>query len=195
MPGFTKIAIKKSFMKLLNLRPINQITVKDIVEDCGINRNSFYYHFSDIPALVEEIVTDEADRIIAEYPAIDSIEECFNAAVRFVIDNKKAVYHIYNSANRDIFVRYLLDICQYVASNYINTVFKETDVMEGDKELIIRFYKCELFGSVIEWLNTGMKLDICAAFSRLCLLRKGMAEEMFKRSAEIKRERAGRIKK
>lgn len=45
MPNFTKKEIKRSFIKLLNEQPLNQISVRDIVEDCGINRNSFYYHF------------------------------------------------------------------------------------------------------------------------------------------------------
>ena len=54
--SLTKRAIRASFLKLLNERPLNKITVKDIVEDCGINRNSFYYHYTDIPALAEEIV-------------------------------------------------------------------------------------------------------------------------------------------
>ena len=52
MPNFTKMAIKATFIKLLNERPLNRITVKDIVEECGVNRNSFYYHFEDIPALL-----------------------------------------------------------------------------------------------------------------------------------------------
>ena len=47
MPPFAKREIKNSFIKLLTERPISQITVKDIVEDCGVNRNSFYYHFGD----------------------------------------------------------------------------------------------------------------------------------------------------
>ena len=51
MSAYTKQAIKNSFLKLLNDRPLNQVTVKAIVEDCGINRNTFYYHFTDIPAL------------------------------------------------------------------------------------------------------------------------------------------------
>ena len=54
MPNFTKNAIKASFMKLLNEKPLNKISVKNIVEDCGINRNSFYYHFQDIPSLIVE---------------------------------------------------------------------------------------------------------------------------------------------
>ena len=41
MANFTKKAIRDSFVKLLNEKPISQITVKDIVEDCGVNRNTF----------------------------------------------------------------------------------------------------------------------------------------------------------
>lgn len=45
MANFTKQAIKSSFFKLLNEKPLNRISVRDIVEDCGINRNSFIIIF------------------------------------------------------------------------------------------------------------------------------------------------------
>ena len=64
MTNLTKDAIKKSFMKLLNAKPVNKITVKEIVADCGINRNSFYYHFDDIPSLIEEILNEQADALV-----------------------------------------------------------------------------------------------------------------------------------
>ncbi len=64
MANFTARAIKASFIKLLNERPLSKISVRDIVEDCGINRNSFYYHFQDIPALIEEIITEQTKTII-----------------------------------------------------------------------------------------------------------------------------------
>ena len=50
MVNRTKDAIKQTFLELLNEKPLNQITVKMIVEQCGINRNSFYYHYQDLPA-------------------------------------------------------------------------------------------------------------------------------------------------
>ena len=58
MPNFTKQAIQDSFLKLLNQQPLSKISVRSIVEDCGINRNSFYYHYQDIPALLGEIIKD-----------------------------------------------------------------------------------------------------------------------------------------
>lgn len=65
MSNFTKNAIKASFLKLLNERPLSKITIKDIVTDCGINRNSFYYHYQDIPSLIEEVIKEETDNIIS----------------------------------------------------------------------------------------------------------------------------------
>ena len=184
MPNFTKMAIKSTFIKLLNEKPLNQITVKDIVETCGVNRNSFYYHFQDIPALVEEIVTEEADRIIAEHPSIDSIEECLNAALDFARENRRAILHIHNSVNRDIYEHYLWKVCQYVVSAYVKILFAERPIRESDRELLILFYKCECFGMVMEWLSSGMSDDIAEQIKRICEIRKGMAEEMVARSLE-----------
>ena len=46
MPPFTKQAIIASFLKLAENVPLEKITVKDIVEDCGVNRKTFYYYFN-----------------------------------------------------------------------------------------------------------------------------------------------------
>ena len=83
MANFTRRAIKETFTALLEERPLNDITVKDIVERCGINRNSFYYHYQDLPALIEEIIKEDAEAIIRAYPSVTSIVEGFDAVVEF----------------------------------------------------------------------------------------------------------------
>ena len=184
MASFTKMAIKAAFLKLLNERPLSQITVKDIVEVCGINRNSFYYHFQDIPSLIEEIVTEEADRIIAEYPTIDSIETCLTAVLDFAQKNRRAILHIYNSVNRAMFEQYLWKVCKYAVGTYGNGVFANKPIKEADRDLILRFYECECFGMVIAWMNDGMKENYDESIHRLCELKKGTLEEMVERSLQ-----------
>ena len=49
----TKEAIAQAFEGLLEKRSIDKITVKDIVAECGVNRQTFYYHFRDIYDLME----------------------------------------------------------------------------------------------------------------------------------------------
>ena len=182
MANFTKMAIKTTFIKLLNEKPLSQITVKDIVEECGVNRNSFYYHFQDIPALIEEIIMENADQIIAEYPTIDSLETCLNVALEFARKNRRTILHIYQSVNRDIFEQYLWKVCQHVVSAYSNVLFAEKPVKDTDKELMLHYYKAECFGMVMAWMNTGMKEEVVGQVRRFCELRKGMVEEMVERS-------------
>ena len=97
----TERAIKTSFLKMLDERPLSQITVKDIVSDCGINRNSFYYHYADLPTLIESIITEETDKIIGGGEDFDSIEDCMDAVISFALDNRRAALHLYNSSSRD----------------------------------------------------------------------------------------------
>lgn len=173
MPNFTRKAIKESFLKLLSQRPLSQITVKDIVEDCGINRNSFYYHFADLPALLEEIFTERVSALIESHPTIDSVEEGLDAIVEFVMQNKRAIYNIYNSLSRDVFERNLMDVCQYIVTTYVNTLLEGKSVSEEDKAVLMRFHKCTCFGSIIDWLNSGMKNDVSNYFRNICRLHLG----------------------
>lgn len=175
MPNFTRRAIKESFLKLLNQRPLNQITVKDIVEDCGINRNSFYYHFSDLPALVEEIMAEQVSAMVENHPTVDSVQEGADAIVEFVMHNKRAIYHIYNSVSRDVFERNLMEVCRYVVTTYLDGMLEEVE--EADRDAILRFHRCACFGSVIDWLNGGMKDDVSDYFRRIRQLRLGLPEK------------------
>lgn len=50
----TKNAIRRAFIQLLNERPLDKISIKDIAEKGAVNRNTFYYYYADIYALVED---------------------------------------------------------------------------------------------------------------------------------------------
>ena len=42
----TKKALAESIKKLMKKRPLRKISIKDIADGCGMNRQSFYYHFN-----------------------------------------------------------------------------------------------------------------------------------------------------
>ena len=177
----TKAAIKKSFLELLNEKPISQISVRDIAEGCGFNRNTIYYHYDDIPCLVEDIVIETADRIISEYTDFSSLDACLEAAVKFALEHKRGVLNIYNSSNRSVYELYLMKVCGTVVEKYIETVFGDVKTDPESREILVRFYKCECFGQVIDWLNCAMNYNICEQFSKLCKLREGFSEILVER--------------
>ena len=149
MPGFTKQAIRNSFIKLINERPVAQITVKDIVEDCGINRNSFYYHYQDLPSMIEEIVLEEANEIIRQHPTVDSLEDGLDAAISFALENRRAALHLYHSSSRDIYEQYLWRVCEHVVPALINTRFSGLPLGRRAYEIIKSRYHWFCFRAVV----------------------------------------------
>lgn len=178
MANFTRIAIRETFISLLDERPLSSITVKDIVERCGINRNSFYYHYHDLPALIEEIIKEEAESIIRRYPSVTTIVECFDAVTEFASHRKTAIMHIYRSISRDVFEQNLMLVCEYFVHNYVDTALAEEAITAADKKTIIDYYKCVCFGLTIDWLNCGMTDSYIQSIRRIFLLKKDLAIEI-----------------
>ena len=170
MSNFTKEIIIQTLMELLNEKPLAKITVKDIVEKCGVNRNTFYYHFRDIPDVVEFVLKRELDRIIDTHVEIDSVLDCLELVANLLKSNKKAMLHIYRSIQRDVFLEYLDKISIYTVTEYLNKVMENVDVSVDDKRLIIRFYKCMFVGAILDWLDHGMDYDLSFYMNRVVTL-------------------------
>jgi len=183
--GFTKKAIRDSFIKLLNEKPLSQITVRDIVDDCHVNRNTFYYHYQDLPQLIETIVEEDTQRIIRDYSSIGSVEECLSAMIGFALENQRAVMHIYHSVSRDIYEQYQWKVCEHVVTVYIDGILADRKVTAQDRKLIIDYLKCVCFGVILCWLEEGMKADIQGRFHRICELKQGELEEMIARCEKV----------
>ncbi len=159
MAQFTKKAIVEAFLDMLNKKPLDKITVKEIVDSCGINRNTFYYHFEDIHALLVFVIDGEVERVIARHADVESLEKGFVEAAHFALSNKRAVYHIYNSVSREELERYLNSIAEEVVRRMVESQNITEGVSKLDQELIIHFYKCGLSGMVLAWIAEGMKAD------------------------------------
>ena len=188
MAGQTRRAIRETFLELLDERPLHEITVKLIVERCGINRKTFYNHYRDIPDLMEKILTDEVDAIMARYTQVESFEACMSHAIEFALQNRRAVLHIYRSVGRDVYVENTLKLCDYLVRTYLARVEGVREMDGRDRELLIGLYRGQLFGLITDWMMQGMQSDILESFHRVCALRSGMTEELIRRSLQEKRK-------
>lgn len=174
MSKLTQKAIQNSFLKLLESKPIDRITIKDITDDCGISRNTFYYHYADLPALVEELLMQNAEELMQAYPNVESLEECLDVGARFVLDYRRAANHIYNSSHRYIYERCLMKVCRQVVAKYFDLVVPQDLLSAEDRELLIDFYKCVAFGVIADWCEKGMKENYRDGFKKLLALRTRM---------------------
>ena len=181
MPTFTKQAIKANFWMLLKQYPLRDITVKMIVEHCGINRKSFYYHYQDVPALLGEIIKERIDEMLESFRDVSSIEDSLNVVLRDLIAEKTAIQHIYYSVSRDVFEAGQMQLCDYVVRGYIHDIAAKYALSGQDEELLVRFYRGQCFGIIMDWMMQGMPEDVFAHLHRICSIRYGFAEELAKK--------------
>jgi probable dihydroxyacetone kinase regulator len=156
---FTKKAIRDSFSRLLEEKPLDKITVKDIVEDCEINRGTFYYYYSDIYALVEDVFEDEVRRIATEHIHYDSWQEGFLAATQLAKKEKRQLYHAFNAISREKLEAYLYRISEQLMGEFVNQQADGLEVAQEDRDFIAKFYVCAIVGLVARWIDSGMKED------------------------------------
>ena len=182
LPKFTEKAIKQAFTELVRERPLSKIKVKDIVERCGINRNSFYYHYADLPALVDSIISDEVDKLTDDSSSFSSFNDAFVSVVRFITENRQAFYHIYGFVDHTVSERYLLSMCDKVVTAGFDRIYGDRKISASDRKIIIRHYKEISFGMLFNWLESSMKYDIIAYFNRLCELKQGEIDRMIENS-------------
>lgn len=158
MTDFTKEAIKEAFKKLLAEKPVDKITVKEICNSCGVHKNTFYYHFRDIPQLIEVILIEYADDFIAKYPDVSSLEDCLSAVILFLQQNNLIIKHLSSTNNMYLLSKYLWNICEHVTKEYIDIIIPASAMEENERGLLIHSIKCELFGYASDWLMNG-KID------------------------------------
>ena len=138
MSGFTKEIIAKTFTELLDEKPMSKITVKDIVERCGVNRNTFYYHFKDIPDVVEFILKKKWDEILEHPQDRASILECMEEMADLVRNNRKVMFNVYRSVKKDTFLFYMNEISNYIIMEYFR---KNADLGEEMRQASRLFEK------------------------------------------------------
>ena len=178
----TEIAIINSFWQLLEEKPYNKITVKNIVDLCQINRNTFYYHFQSIPELLERVLKQEADDIIKNHNQFESVVDCLTPVIQSCLSRRKAFLNIYHSVERDIFLNSLDRLTLYFVEKYINVLTEDLPIQPHDKSLLIRFYKSALVGIFLDWLDKNMSYDFVEAFSRISNLFAGSSDRALIRS-------------
>lgn len=173
MSQMTKNALADSLKALLELRPVDKITISDITDDCGVNRMTFYYHFQDIYDLLEWSWIREANKVLNGKRTYDTWQQGFLQIFNAVSDNKQIVMNIYHSVNREQIEIYLYKLTYDLLFGVIEENAAGMDVRDDDKKFIADFYKYAFVGLILDWIKNGMKADPLQIIERLDVLIHG----------------------
>ena len=159
MAKFTKKAIMLSLLELLKTKSIDKVTVKDICDECEINRNTFYYYYKDIYDVLNSIFMQEIEENLRDVAKDGSFYEKYSEAASLLAQYKDVVIHVYNSKNRDIITNYLEKMTAEVLKSYIARKSEGQNISEKDLEFMSYFYGYAIIGSTYKWIESGMQAD------------------------------------
>lgn len=157
MSEITKKALAASLKKLLSKKELSKITISNITDDCGVNRQTFYYHFKDIYDLLEWIYLNEVIQPMNGKDTYDNWQQGFLSIFEYILENKEFVRNTYDSISRDYFLRFVYNQTTILLMNVIDEQSKNINVSSEDKKFIANFYKYGFVGIIQEWIEDGMK--------------------------------------
>ncbi len=149
------------------------------MECCQVSRNTFYYHFQDIPALTEHSIKAWTEQVIKNHCEFGAPIQCITLVVEEFIKRKSAFLHLYRSSHREDFIRYMNEICLYMVQSYIDNTTEGMNIAQEDKEIFIRYYKCILAGVALDWLDAGASYDLFAFCEKICNSFEGSGRRAF----------------
>ena len=84
----TKRQLDGALRRLLGEKPLEQIRVRELTELCGIRRQSFYYHFPDVPALFDWSLARETECLLLGREQCLTWRQALASALERIRDNR-----------------------------------------------------------------------------------------------------------
>ncbi len=182
----TKTAMANSLKLLMASKPITKISIREIVENCGLNRQTFYYHFQDIYDLLEWIINQEIVSIIKENDNFLSWQEAGIYLLKYIQHNELLTLCILHSVNRDSIKRYFYKDAFAISTSFLTEKSKGIDISQTDFQYITHFYSVSFAALLEDWIMSGMKKSPEEVIFILDQIISGTAEQALARFAASK---------
>lgn len=149
----TKKALASSLKKFMEKKPLSKISIKEIVEDCGVNRKTFYYHFQDINDLVKWMFEEEAVEVVKQFDMIIDYQDAIRFTLSYVESNKHICNCALDALGRDELKRFFQKDFYSIMGNIIEQLSEGMTISKEYKAFLTGFYTEALASFIIDWIR------------------------------------------
>ena len=138
--------------------PLAKISVGDITEQCGVNRQTFYYHFQDRYELLDYLLNMELVSNFVEDFSYSNMEDKFYEVFNTIYNDRKFYQNAVNINMSDVY-KYFAKLSTKELLALINTTLQKNQINDNDCDAIsiAEFFGFGLGGMIISWIERGMK--------------------------------------
>ncbi|BCN31171.1 dihydroxyacetone kinase transcriptional activator DhaS [Anaeromicropila herbilytica] len=153
----TKQAIALGLKTIMNQKSFDKITISDITKSCGLNRQTFYYHFQDKFELLNWIFYNEVITVFTDGLSLDNWQDNLFNMLEVMENNKNFYQNAISQSFQDEFTEYLIEISIELFCTIIDNLVGNQQINQEDKRFIAEFFSFGVVGLIISWAKTGMK--------------------------------------
>lgn len=151
MAADMKETIAEAARRLIFEKNKRKLTVKDIVMECQITRQAFYYHFEDIPALFCWVLERDMAQMLRETCNAEdeesALKHCFLVAINMLPYVKKSMNTNYGDEVERLLTKYIY--------RFFEQIIKEQNLYQSydcdERKLIVRYHCQAIIGILKGW--------------------------------------------
>jgi len=170
MALLTKKAILSTFEEMLVEMPFDKITVSALVKRSGISSNTFYYHYQDIYALLDNWLEYTIGEIRKESHADNDWTVELKAILQACQNHSKIVNHIIKSLSREQMEQYVFEVTEDSFTKFVRLRTGEQHLSESQISEIAEFCRFLFIGLFLKFSWDGMKGDVNEGVDRIAVL-------------------------
>lgn len=155
----TKKALVASLKKIMQTKPLDKISIREIVEDCGVNRKTFYYHFQNIYDLVNWMFEEEAIEVVKQYNLITNYEDAIRFSMDYIEENSHVVHSALDAVGRDELKKFFYNNFVGTMRSIVDQLSEGMNVPNDYKEFLINFYTESFASLLIDWIRNRKDRD------------------------------------
>lgn len=157
---YTKMVIKEQFASLLQEKPLNKVTVKEICERAEINRATFYRYYNDPYDLLEKIeqefLEDMYDRL--EHSVSIGFKKTFLLMLEKMKENINLYQALFSENGDRQFIEKLLILCY--KKHAVNMHQKFYKLPFHQQDFLYYFIAQGCGGILTQWVAGGMEIPM-----------------------------------
>ncbi len=169
-----KKMISEMYLELLKVKPGDKITVKMLIDECGLSRQTFYYHFQDIMDVVEYTLKRILDEIVVNCSRIDDSKQAIMLILDTVDQNRGLISKLENTSRSKECERFVADGIHRVMEELLERKPSNIEnIKPGDLQFVLSFFSYGILGIVNDHVVRGEKFDTKKMADRLYRLYMG----------------------
>ena len=169
MPVNVKNLIAETFVRLSDEKNIDKITVKDIVEACGISRQAFYYHFQDLLEVIEWSMEQAFEQLLDRSLQEEDPEIVLNDFITASENAAPFMQKLFRSQKREQVERLMARCVRGYLQELISAKGKLPRIPYEDLDIALTFCTYGIVGLLLECCNKKKAVD-----------RETMARQMYR---------------